>query len=100
MVDVIIRPAVVDFVDMARLGVNLDMEQLRLGQGSKLVGRTLDELSLPKKIGVQVVAIQRSDGTAIYHHNSDFRLKIGDILVLVGQRGAAAAVQELEPEIP
>jgi voltage-gated potassium channel len=100
MVDVIIRPAVVDFVDMARLGVNLDMEQLRLGQGSKLVGRTLDELSLPQKIGVQVVAIQRSDGTAIYHPNSDFRLKIGDILVLVGQRGAAAAVQEMEPEIP
>jgi voltage-gated potassium channel len=98
MVDVIIRPAVVDFVDMARMGVNLEMEQLRLGQASALVGKTLSELALPQKIGVQVVAIQRSDGTAIYHPTAEFRLKAGDIMVLVGQRGAAAAVQELEPQ--
>jgi uncharacterized protein with PhoU and TrkA domain len=64
-----------------------------------LVGKTLSDLALPQRIGVQVVAIQRSDGTAIYHPNSDFRLKAGDIMVLVGQSGAAAAVQEMEPEI-
>jgi voltage-gated potassium channel len=96
MVDVILRPAVVDFVDMARVGMDLEMEQLRLGQSSKLVGRTLSELALPEKVGAQVVAIQRADGTAIYHPNADFRLKIGDILVLVGQSGAAAAVGELD----
>ena len=98
MVDIIVRPAVVDFVDMARVGIDLEMEQLRLGPSSKLVGRTLSDLSLPQNLGVQVVAIHRLDGTAIYHPNADFRLKSGDILVLVGQRGAAAAVGDLEPQ--
>ena len=74
------------------------MEQLRQGPNSKLVGKTLSDLSLPQNLGVQVVAIHRLDGTAIYHPNADFRLKIGDILVLVGQSGAAAAVGELEPQ--
>jgi voltage-gated potassium channel len=100
MVDVIVRPAVVDFVDMARVGVDLEMEQLRLAQGSKLIGKTLKDLNLPHKIGVQVVALQRSDGTAVYHPGSEVRLNVGDILVLVGQRGAATAVQELEQQMP
>ena len=98
MADVILRPAVVDFVEMAHRGVDLEMEQLQLAEDCELVGRTLRELALPSRVGAQVVAIRRISGEAVYHPTSEYKLAAGDTLVLVGQRGVATAVQKLQPD--
>jgi voltage-gated potassium channel len=97
VVDVVTRPAVVDLVEMAHKGVELEMDQLVLTAGSSLTGKTLLELELPRKTGAVVVAIQRADGTPIYQPTSDMVLKSGDTLVLVGKKGAAQKVQQLQP---
>lgn len=97
VVDVVTRPAVVDLVEMAHKGVELEMDQLVLTAGSSLTGKTLLELELPRKTGAVVVAIQRADGTPIYQPTSDMVLKPGDTLVLVGKKGAAQKVQQLQP---
>ncbi|MFP4354383.1 MAG: potassium channel family protein [Phycisphaerae bacterium] len=99
VVDVVTRPAVVDLVEMAHKGVELEMDQLVLTTKSNLVGKTLLELALPKKTGATVVAIQRADGTPIYQPTSDMVLKAGDTLVLVGKKGAARQVQQLDPDV-
>jgi voltage-gated potassium channel len=98
IVDVVLRPAVVDFVEMAHKGVDLELDQLRLGEESGLIGRSLRELELPRRIGVQVVAVLRSSGQAIYQPRSDLRLEPGDTLILIGKRGAANAVQQMQVE--
>jgi voltage-gated potassium channel len=98
VVDVVTRPAVVDLVEMAHKGVELEMDQLVLTTKSHLVGKTLLELALPKKTGATVVAVQRADGTPIYQPTSDMTLKAGDTLVLVGKKGAAKQVQQLDPD--
>ncbi len=99
MADVVIRPAVVDFVEMSHKGLELEMDQLRLSEGGKLIGRTLEELALPRRIGVVVVAVLRADGSAIYQPRPETRLQAGDTLVVVGRKGMATAVQEMEESL-
>lgn len=90
--DVIQRPAVVDFVEVAHKGVELEMDQLQLRPGSKLAGKTLEELELPRRFGAHIVAVQRKDGEAIYQPTGELRLNAGDTVILVGKRGAAEAM--------
>lgn len=98
MADVVMRPAVVDFVEMAHRGVELEMDQLELPAESWLVGKTLRELSLPSRVGGVVVAVLRASGEAVYHPTPELELQAGDTVVLVGKEGIASSVQQLEAE--
>jgi len=69
--DMILRPAVVDFVDVARRGIDLETDQLELSSSCALCGKTLRELELPRRVGVHVVAVRRANGEAIYHLTPD-----------------------------
>ena len=59
-----LRPAVVDFVQIATSSENLElnMEQVRIHEGSPLAGRSIVDASLRQRFGVVVVGIQRADG--------------------------------------
>lgn len=96
MADVVLRPAVVDFVEMAHKGVDLEMDQLQLSAGSPLVGATLAELELPRRTGAHIVAIRKADGQAVYHPTPEMTFSPGDTIILVGKRGCAAAVEQLQ----
>lgn len=96
MANVVLRPAVVDFSEAAGQGVEIEMDQIALPSKSKLIGKTLQELGLPKRVGVQVVAIQRSTGETMYQPAPDSVLAAGDVLVVVGRGGSVAAVEKLE----
>jgi voltage-gated potassium channel len=93
--DVVLRPAMVDFVEMAQKGVNLELDQLTLREESGMVGRTLRELGLPSRVGAMVVAVRRPDGEAVYNPGPDLALAAGDTLVLIGKKGVASAIQGL-----
>jgi len=91
---VVLRPAVVDFVEMAQLGHELAVDQLVLNQNSQLVDKTLEELDLPERFGVHIVAVQRADGSQVVRPTSQLVLAAGDVLILFGPPGAAAALEE------
>ncbi|KPK85784.1 MAG: hypothetical protein AMJ81_02790 [Phycisphaerae bacterium SM23_33] len=93
--DVVLRPAMVDFVEMAHKGLELEMDQLTLSDDSAMAGRTLRELALPARVGAMVVAVRRPDGQAVYNPGPDLALAAGDTLVLIGKKGVAVAIQEL-----
>ena len=61
-----LRPAVVDFVQLATSSENLDlnMEQVRIAPGSPLAGRTIVDANLRQRFGVIVVGIQRGPTAA------------------------------------
>jgi voltage-gated potassium channel len=63
MAQTALRPAVVDFVQLATGAGNLDlaMEQIKLAPGSELAGRSLVEANLRQRYGVVVVGIQRDE---------------------------------------
>ena len=97
IVDVLLRPAMVDFVERAHADVDLEMERLGLDAGSWMVGRTLRELALPPRIRAVVVAVRAADGTILYTPEPDTTLAAGDTLVLLGRRGAADTIRQLSP---
>ncbi len=99
MSDMILRPAVVDFFDMAHKGVDLEMDQLVVGLRSGLAGKTLRELALPARTGAMVVAVRSAEGETTYNPGPDVQVQPGDTLVLVGRRGVAEAVQSLQAQL-
>jgi voltage-gated potassium channel len=90
-----LRPAVVDFVQIATSSDNLElnMEQVLIGEGSPLSGRTLVEANLRQRFGVIVVGIQRADGRMEFNPPADASMQPGDFIVVLGR---ADSLRELE----
>lgn len=90
-----LRPAVVDFVQLATSSDNLDlnMEQVRIGEGSSLAGSTLVESSLRQRFGVVVVGIQRAAGGMEFNPPPESIMGVGDCLVVLGR---ASTLRDLE----
>jgi voltage-gated potassium channel len=82
-----IRPAVVDFVELATSSENLElaMEQVRIGEGSSLAARTIVEANLRQRFAVIVVGIQRADGRMEFNPPPDATMRGGDQLVVLGR---------------
>jgi len=63
---------------------DIDINMLRLGNGSSLVGKSLAEIELRKAYSVTLLAIRR--GTEILSNpGGDIRLSADDVLVILGQ---------------
>ena len=84
-----LRPAVVDFVELATSSENLElaMEQVTIGGGSGLAGRTILEANVRQRFGVIVVAIQREGGHMDFNPPHDAVMRPGDELVVLGRPG-------------
>jgi voltage-gated potassium channel len=90
-----LRPAVVDFVQLATSSDNLDlnMEQVQIGDGAPLAGRTIVDAHLRQRFGVVVVGIQRAGGGMEFNPPPESVMRVGDYLVVLGQ---AKNLRELE----
>jgi voltage-gated potassium channel len=82
-----LRPAVVDFVQLATSSDNLDlnMEQVHIGERAALAGKTIVEANLRQRFGVIVVGIQRASGTMEFNPPPESVMGVGDFLVVLGQ---------------
>jgi K+/H+ antiporter YhaU regulatory subunit KhtT len=88
----------VDFVEMAHSGVDLEMDRFLVGKSSSLIGKTLAELELPRRAGAHVVAVHHADGKTNYRPDHRLKLAEGDNLILVGRVGVAEAVEQIRAE--
>ena len=90
-----LRPAVVDFVQLATTSENLDLnlEQVHIAASSTLAGRTLVEAGVRQRFGVVVVGISRSDGQMDFNPPPETTMRAGDDLVVLGRAGS---LRELE----
>jgi voltage-gated potassium channel len=90
-----LRPAVVDFVQLATSSDNLDlnMEQVRIEEGSSLAGRSLIDAMLRQRFGVVVVGIQRAAGGMEFNPSPESVMGAGDCIVVLGQ---ASTLRDLE----
>ena len=83
----LLRPHVVDFVEMASRGVNMEMAQYEVDSGSKLVGVPLRDSALRERTGVIVVAIKHADGSQVFSPGPTEVIREADQLILLGQKG-------------
>jgi voltage-gated potassium channel len=87
MAQTALRPAVVDFVELATSSENLElaMEQVRIAGASALAGRTILEANLRQRFGVIVVGIQREGGRMEFNPPPDAVMRAADQLVVLGR---------------
>ena len=89
------RPAVVDFLELATSSDNmeLNLEQVHIGEGSPLSGRSLIDAGLRQRFGVVVIGIRRADGRMDFNPAPETPMRAGDDLVVLGR---TASLKELE----
>jgi voltage-gated potassium channel len=93
----VLRPTVVDFIDLAtRTGhLDLQIEETQLASWSALVGRTIKDSAVREKYGVMVVAIKKASGQMVYNPPGDAVFEAGDILIALGQRQSLDELEKL-----
>jgi voltage-gated potassium channel len=82
-----LRPAVVDFVELATSSENIDlaMEEITIAASSLLASRTILDANLRQRYGVIVVGIQRQDRSMEFNPEPDTAIRAGDKLVVLGR---------------
>jgi len=82
-----LRPAVVDFVELATSSENIDlaMEEITIAASSPLASRTILDANLRQRYGVIVVGIQRQDGSMDFNPEPETAIRAGDKLVVLGR---------------
>jgi len=87
MAQTILRPAVTDFLEFTTHSKNMDLilEEMPVGEGSKLKGLTLIDSEIRKKMDVIIVAIEKGDGEMVFNPSSQTRIEMGDTLIALGK---------------
>ena len=87
MARVITRPTTADLIDLVSQSefADLELDELRVLQDSKLVGLTVGETHAHRDHQLLIVAIQGADGKLIFNPDLTHRLSANEVLILMGQ---------------
>lgn len=88
MAQVLKRPTVVDFIDIATMGnqLGLMMEEVTIKENSRFVGKNLIDSYIRRDFGVIIVAIKKPTGDMIFNPMPSEKLEARDVLVVIGKR--------------
>ncbi len=88
MAQMLLKPAVADFMELASMADKLDLEldQIEIGPGSGLAGSTVGAGAIGSTHDVIVIAVQGPGGNVAFNPGSDQTLATGDILIAMGSR--------------
>lgn len=88
MAQVLQRPTVVDFIDIATMSNQLGLliEEVTIRPASNLVGKNLVESRVRQDFGVIVVAIKPAGRQMLFNPTPQEVLNAGDVLVVLGKR--------------
>ena len=84
----ILRPTVIDFLELAVHNQHLDlqMEELVVGENGEIKNITLLESAIRKDYNLIIVAIKKKSGEMVFNPVSQTRIHPGDTLVALGDR--------------
>jgi len=88
MAQILIKPTVVDFIDIATLENNLElqMEESVISSGSSLAGKNIIQSNLRRDYGVIIVLIKKHNGEMIFNPQPTEILEEYDVLVMMGKK--------------
>ena len=97
MAEMLKRPTVVDFIDIATTNSHLGlmMEEARVGDGSHLIGKNLIDSHLRQDYGVIIVAIKRDSGEMVFNPMPSEKLNAGDVIVVIGKKEDLVRMSEI-----
>ena len=96
MAAMIMRPMVVDFLDVVSHGhgTELKLEQITLSEGDPYVGCTIGEAHIRSRTGAYVLAVTAADGTESSNPSPETVLSAGDRLVVLGSEQQLLALAD------
>jgi len=91
----VLNSGLTDFVEIAGRDRTLELrvEEIHLGAGSELVGKSLADSQIRSRLGTSVLAIRHLDGTVTSNPSPTKPLQANDILVAIG---TAEQLEQLE----
>ncbi len=96
MAQSILRPTVIDFIDLAvdagELGLRL--EELSVSEHAKYVNKSILESDIRKEHDLIVVAIKRDHGEMLFNPNPNTMILAGDTLVVLGEHDSIKLLAE------
>lgn len=93
------RPNVVDLIEFAGKGIELEMDEYVVEPDAPSCNATLRTAPIRERADAIVVAIKRQDGPTIYHPDPDERMLSGDTLIMIGRTGVSQRLQQLESPV-
>ncbi len=96
MANLILKPAVVEFIDLAVAGneLGLSMEEIRVTSSSALLNKSLMDSGLRGTYNLIVVSIKRADGQSIFNPRPNVVIMEGDVLIVLGERDQVYALEK------
>lgn len=97
MAQVVLRPTVVDFLDLAIHGGNLElqMEELAVSEGSPIAHKDLIDSQIRPRFNLIIIAIKKSSGEMIFNPQPKTVIHPGDTLVAVGRKENLTQLQAI-----
>lgn len=96
MAQLIVRPTVIDFIDLTMHAgeLGLRMEELQVSDKANFVNKNLIESGIRKRFDIIVVAIKRQGQEMLFNPRSDTIILPGDILVVLGDHIQISALEK------
>lgn len=87
MANLILRPAVVEFLDLTvgKRDLELAIEEMKVSSGSSLIGKTIVDSEIRAKFGIIIVAIVRPNEKMVFNPPPQSVINENDTLIALGQ---------------
>lgn len=97
MAHAILRPSVVDFIELATASENLalQIEEIEVSEKSLLVGKTLVTAEIRQSMGIIIVAIKQPDGHMLFNPPSHTVINPHSVLIILGERPAITRLEQV-----
>lgn len=95
MAHAVLRPTVIEFLEMAFAddSADIEVEELRVTAKSPLIDKCLIDSNIRKDFNVIIITIKKADGRMVFNPGAETCLEADDIIVVVG---LAVSIRKLE----
>ncbi|MDY7031838.1 MAG: NAD-binding protein [Thermodesulfobacteriota bacterium] len=88
MAQAILRPAVVDFLELAvhNKNMELQLEEIKVKRASQFVGVSLKDSGIRQNLGLIIVAIKKPTGDMVFNPSPESTIELGDTVLALGEK--------------
>jgi voltage-gated potassium channel len=97
MAQAILRPSVVDFIEIATASENLELqiEEIVISADSLLAGKSLVDSGIRQSMGIIIVGIKQADGHMVFNPPSNQVIEPNSVLITLGEQPAITRLERL-----